>query len=81
MTQWKVALDGWAMGGLHLIYPDVCQLCHGEASQPEDGYIWAHCLVPVPLHAVRFRERGFNQAAQLCHNLGRATGLKARPAR
>ena len=61
--------------------PRRVQLCHGEASQPEDGYIGAHCLVPVPLHAVRFRERGFNQAAQLCHNLGRATELKARPAR
>ncbi|HIM23795.1 MAG TPA: ComF family protein [Verrucomicrobia bacterium] len=34
------------------------------------------CLVPVPLHPLRFRERGFNQAAQLCRNLGRATGLK-----
>ena len=34
------------------------------------------CLVPVPLHPIRFRERGFNQAEQLCRNLGRATGLK-----
>jgi competence protein ComFC len=34
------------------------------------------CLVPVPLHPVRFRERGFNQAEQLCQNLSRATGLK-----
>ena len=81
MTQWKVALDGWARSGLHLIYPDVYQLCHGEASQPGGGYIGAHCLVPVPLHTLRFRERGFNQAEQLCQNLGRATGLKARPAR
>ena len=34
------------------------------------------CLVPVPLHPVRFRERGFNQAEQLCRNLARATGLE-----
>ena len=34
------------------------------------------CLVPVPLHPVRFRERGFNQAEQLCQNLSRATGLR-----
>ena len=40
--------------------PRRVQLCHGEASQPEDGYIGAHCLVPVPLHTLRFRERGFN---------------------
>lgn len=26
------------------------------------------CLVPVPLHPVRFRERGFNQAETLCRN-------------
>ena len=166
MTRWKAALTGLARGGLRLIYPDVCQLCHGEAAQPEDGYIgprclarlkpiespycqrcglpfagefndkfectncvemglhfefaravmqgnaemleaihrfkyqqalWLEplfdrllgdvlveqihtwrgdCLVPVPLHPVRFRERGFNQAEQLCRNLGRATGLK-----
>ena len=33
------------------------------------------CLVPVPLHPVRFRERGFNQAETLCRNLSRDTGL------
>ena len=31
------------------------------------------CLVPVPLHPVRFRERGFNQAETLCRNLSRDT--------
>ncbi len=34
------------------------------------------CLVPVPLHPVRFRERGFNQAEQLCRTLCRKSGLK-----
>ncbi len=29
-------------------------------------------LVPVPLHARRFRERGFNQAAEIARTLGRA---------
>ena len=33
------------------------------------------CLVPVPLYPVRLRERGFNQAEQLCRNLSRSTGL------
>jgi ComF family protein len=32
-------------------------------------------LVPVPLHPVRQRRRGFNQAAVLAGALGRATGL------
>jgi ComF family protein len=29
-------------------------------------------LVPVPLHPRRFRERGFNQATEIAHTLGRA---------
>ena len=32
-------------------------------------------LVPVPLHARRRRERGFNQAEVLCRSLGRHAGL------
>jgi ComF family protein len=32
-------------------------------------------IVPVPLHAVRLRERGFNQAALLGQALARLTGL------
>jgi ComF family protein len=30
----------------------------------------AHCLVPVPLHPARRRQRGFNQAADLAGHLG-----------
>jgi ComF family protein len=33
------------------------------------------CLVPVPLHAVRERERGYNQSAVICRGAGRVTGL------
>jgi ComF family protein len=32
-------------------------------------------LVPVPIHPKRQRERGFNQAALLCRELGRRSGL------
>jgi ComF family protein len=32
-------------------------------------------LVPVPLHHLRYAARGFNQAAELCKPLSRATGL------
>ncbi len=32
-------------------------------------------LIPVPLHPVKERERGFNQAARLAAGLSRATGL------
>lgn len=49
--------------------------CGGAVKQIRD---WrGDCLVPVPLHPVRLRERGFNQAEQLCRNLSRATDLRA----
>lgn len=35
----------------------------------------AAILVPVPLHAERRRERGFNQSALLAHEVGRRLGL------
>ena len=71
MIRWKAALAGLARGDLRLIYPEVCQLCHGEGAQQEDDYTGPRCLVPV-----LFRERGFNQAGQLWRNLCRAAGLK-----
>jgi competence protein ComFC len=33
------------------------------------------CIVPVPLHPLKEREREFNQAERLARRLGRATGL------
>ena len=35
-------------------------------------------LVPVPLHRARLRERGYNQAQELAHPLGRLLGLPVR---
>lgn len=35
----------------------------------------ADCIVPVPLHARRQAERGYNQAALLAHGLSRAVGV------
>ena len=43
------------------------------ASAP-DGLLRG-ALVPVPLHPVRLRRRGFNQAAVLADGIGRMTGL------
>ena len=37
-------------------------------------------LVPVPLHAARLRERGFNQAAALARYAGRMLGIPMRAA-
>lgn len=33
------------------------------------------CIVPVPLHEKRLRQRGFNQAALLCQELSKETGI------
>ena len=47
-----------------------------EAGSAEQIRSWrGDCLVPVPLHPVRFRERGFNQAETLCRNLSRDVAL------
>lgn len=32
------------------------------------------CLVPVPLHPFRHADRGFNQAAEIAHRVGRSVG-------
>ncbi|MCC6236194.1 MAG: ComF family protein [Dehalococcoidia bacterium] len=36
------------------------------------------CVVPVPLHASRERERGFNQGALIASHVGRALGVPVR---
>ncbi len=40
----------------------------------------ADAIVPVPSHPRRLRERGFNQAALLAAELGKATGVEVREA-
>jgi ComF family protein len=39
------------------------------------GPPWPQLLVPVPLHVLRLRERGYNQAAELARFAGHAIGL------
>ena len=46
-------------------------LCRAAARLPAD----IDALLPVPLHWLRHGVRGFNQAAELCRPLQRATGL------
>jgi ComF family protein len=38
------------------------------------AYFYGAILVPVPLHSVKLRERGFNQSERIAHALCRATG-------
>lgn len=37
-----------------------------------------HCIVPVPLHPSRLKERGFNQAAELARPVGRRLNIPVR---
>lgn len=41
---------------------------------PARGFT-SECLVPVPLHSKRIRQRGFNQAAELCKVLGKKLNI------
>lgn len=44
---------------------------------PKEARLPAGLVVPVPLHAQRMRERGFNQAWELARRLAPAVGCKA----
>ena len=54
--------------------PFLADLFLREALPALRGQQW-DCLVPVPLHPVKEREREFNQAARLAAQLGRAADL------
>jgi len=40
--------------------------------------IEVHCLIPVPLHHVKARERGFNQAEVIARGVSEVTGIQVR---
>ncbi|MEN3111416.1 ComF family protein [Uliginosibacterium paludis] len=50
-----------------------------EALIEEARRIEADCILPVPLHALRIRERGFNPACELSRPLARILGLEHLP--
>jgi ComF family protein len=54
--------------------PFLADLLIREAKQALRGQAWDF-IVPVPLHAVKYREREFNQAARLAHHLSAATKI------
>lgn len=58
--------------------PDMADLLHTciRAEYPECTFDW---VVPVPLHHVRRRERGFNQSAVLAQELSLRIGCPAMP--
>lgn len=58
--------------------PDLATLLHNciRAEYPDQLF---DCLVPVPLHHVRRRGRGYNQSAILARELARMIGKKSLP--
>jgi ComF family protein len=54
--------------------PFLAGLLVAEATPVLRGQGW-DCIVPVPLHPLKEREREFNQAALLARHLGRATDI------
>jgi competence protein ComFC len=65
-------------GQLHLRHPLGEWLCE-TLDDPRLSDRRFDCIVPVPLHPARQRERGFNQADLLARILGRRTRLPVRP--
>ena len=47
----------------------------GEVLLGNEPYARAACLVPVPLHKAKLRERGYNQSLLLCEEISAATRL------
>ena len=45
-------------------------------AQLDSGAAMPACLVPMPLHASRYRERGFNQAAEIARYAGASLGVR-----
>lgn len=58
--------------GHHLAIAGVLGEClaHHVASRPRPD-----CLLPMPLHAGRLRERGFNQALEIARRVSRGSGI------
>ena len=58
-----------------------CSACCWPKPSRQRGAPLPRLLVPVPLHAARLRERGFNQAAALARYAGRMLEVPMRTAR
>lgn len=67
----------WKYSGAIWFEPFLTSLLIREAKPALESGSW-DCIVPVPLHHVRLREREFNQTEHLARALGDATGIPAR---
>lgn len=48
----------------------------GKHIKNDPDFILADALVPVPLHKIRLRERGYNQSEMISKGISRITGIK-----
>lgn len=74
----KIMHDFKYGGQIHLRHPLGRWLC-ATLDDPRLAGRHFDCIVPVPLHPARQRERGFNQAELLARLLGRHGGVPVRP--
>jgi len=79
MGQVRAAVIGFKFGQQYHQRPRLVRWLHAGFERFAAGEEW-DALVPVPLHPLRRRERGFNQAEELARGLGQRTGLPVRNA-
>ncbi len=48
---------------------------HAQHSGQAVANCWPDYLLPIPLHKRKLRQRGFNQALEICKTVSRATGI------
>ena len=78
--EWCASYSGPARACLHALKYDgerrlVGPLAELMAQRWRRAGIGGHVLVPVPVHAARKRQRGFDQAELLAHGVGQLLGL------
>lgn len=63
----RAIIHAWKYEGRRSLARPLAALLHVRGSEVLEG---ADCVVPVPLHRSRRRQRGFNQAADLARHIG-----------
>jgi predicted amidophosphoribosyltransferase len=67
----REAIHGFKYRGIRAAAPELGRLL---ANYLESSHLPGEILVPVPMHRLRLRSRGYNQAALLARELGKLTG-------
>ena len=70
----RVAVHRLKYTGLRAIAPSMARPMAQALSRIDANAVEADAVVPVPLHASKLRERGFNQALLLARGVGDAVG-------